>query len=101
MKHSQQIIWTSSLTFHPQVIDWLLPTLVYILDPIHGAYFSDNSADLLLPLTVPFLSCTPSENQVSDALNDLAYHKGKHLLFYMYSIKEIYYVFKVVGCRPL
>ena len=68
------VIWTSSLTFsvlHPHVIDWLLPTLVYIIDPIHGAYFSDNSTDLLLPLTVPFLSCTPSKNQVIDALNDL------------------------------
>lgn len=71
---SANTIWTSSLTFsvlHPAVIDWLLPTLVYIIDPIHGAYFSDNSADLLLPLTVPFLSCIPSENQVIDALNDL------------------------------
>lgn len=70
---SATIIWTSSLTFsvlHPQVIDWLLPSLVYLIDPIHG-YFSDSSTDLLLPLTVPFLSCTPSEKQVIDALTDL------------------------------
>ena len=71
-----RITWTSSLAFsvlHPQVIDWLLPTLIYLLGPIRGSYFNfgDSSADLLLSLNVPFLPCNPLRNQVLGALNDL------------------------------
>lgn len=70
------ITWTSSLAFsvlHPQVIDWLLPTLIYMVGPIRGSYFNfgDSSADLLLSLNVPYLSCNPLLNQVIGALNDL------------------------------
>lgn len=69
------ITWTSSLAFsvlHPQVIDQLLPTSIYLLGPIRGSYFNfgDSSADLLLHLNI-FLSCNPLRSQVTGALKDL------------------------------
>ena len=74
---SANITWTSSAAFsvlHPAVIGWLLPSSMYLYDPIRDNHLNhgrDNSADILLSLDVPFLSCIPSVNQVVDALNDL------------------------------
>ena len=70
---STSIIWTSSLTYsllHPQVIAWLLPTLISFMGQSRDSYFGNN-VNLYLTLEVPFLSCTPSIGQLSDTLNDL------------------------------
>ena len=73
---SATAIWTSSITFsilHPEVVDWLTPTLLYLLGPIRGSYFdhSSSAVNVHLTLNVPFLPCTPSPTQMMDALNDI------------------------------
>ena len=75
-RFSAIFIWTSSIPFsilHPEVIDWLTPTLLYVLGPIRGAYFdhSSSAVNVHLTLNVPFLPCPPSLLQVTDALNDI------------------------------
>ena len=72
---TESFVWTSSVVFsrlHPEVIDWLLPSLLYVLNPISNTYFNTtSSSETVLILDVSSLSCIPSSDQVKAVLEDL------------------------------
>ena len=77
LNYTKNYIWTSSRVFsklHHEVIDWLLPTIIYIFFPVSNTYFNTQPSlnhETVLILDASSFSCIPSSDQVDAVLADL------------------------------